>query len=180
MKDEFEALSNGKPMISGGNIGLYKNWDVLTIPLPKRIKVNMSADLARDFNPKQLDSGIALGRMMMNLKQKKGSWWLELPERSMIYRSSHSILSSSKENICWGSMRIKDLLNALRERGLHCDETHDDDIGASSTPHEYSIFITSPSHAHVKLMKDSTLIETDDPLVRQLIVDALKNLLNFL
>lgn len=67
------------------------------------------------------------------------------------------------------------------ERGLRCEvrtQTRDD-MGGSQSPCKYCIIINSPSPAKVELMPDSTLIETDDPIVRQLVTDAVKSLLHF-
>lgn len=180
MKGDFQQFSSdGKEVRSGGNIRFYDTWGVLTIPAPQRVEVDMSAELACHFRPKQLESGIALGHMTMSLQQKDSRWLLELPTRSEVRKASFSL--SARDDVCWGSVEIADLVNTLMERGLRCEvrtQTRDD-MGGSQSPCKYCIIINSPSPAKVELMPDSTLIETDDPIVRQLVTDAVKSLLHF-
>lgn len=175
MRVEFQHPLDENVMCSIGNMGFYDLWDVLTIPAPLWIEVDMAAEVACRVHPKQLDSGIAVSHMTMSVHQKEGKWLLDLPVSSEVCEG----VFPTREDICWGTVKITDLVNNLKERGLCCEvrsQTLDDTNG--SIPREDCIIVTSPSPAKVELGPHTTLIETDDPGVRLLITDAVKSLLN--
>lgn len=172
MEGEFQQVLGGKSESPQGITQFYNTWSVSDIPVHHKIDADMSADLACHFHPKHLDSGVAVGQMVMSLHRKGGKWSLDLPTQSEIYKLSFS----ARDNICWGAVETGDLVKSLEERGLYCEVRSQtrNDTGYS---HGMCIIVRSPSFAKVELRPDSTLIETDDPVVRQLVTDAVKSLL---
>ncbi|KAI5078652.1 hypothetical protein GOP47_0006323 [Adiantum capillus-veneris] len=179
MRGKLEPLLGGDCKGSTDNTAFYNMWDVLTIPGPDRVEADMAAEVACSIRPKQLDSGIAISQVTMSVQQNKGKWLLDVPK--LPEGEGPSFIGRVREDICWGSVTVTELVNILQEHGLCCEViSKEQDNPSAENLCEYCIDISSPSPAKVELRPHCTLIETEDTSMRELITDAVKSFLTFI
>ncbi|MCO5555046.1 hypothetical protein L7F22_008586 [Adiantum nelumboides] len=174
MRGKFQSLFDGDYKGLSDNVAFYNMWDVLTIPGPHLIEADMAAEVACSIRPKQLDSGIAISQVTMRVQRNKGKWLLDVPKLP----ESEGASLTAREDICWGSVKVTELLKTLQELGLCCEVSlHVQDNPCGENDSVFIIEISSPSPAKVELRPHCTLIETEDTNTRQLLTDTVKSFL---
>ncbi|KAK3162792.1 hypothetical protein QOZ80_1BG0093810 [Eleusine coracana subsp. coracana] len=146
----------------------YSRGETIKVPILREdFEVHFPANVDFGLQPRQLDESTAVARLRSKLLVSNGQYVLAAAEK----RSEQS----KQHLLHWGAVEPDHLLSALQEKGMGCSFVDDNKSACTS---EYTILITSPGDAMVKITSSGTRIYCDEEKTSQHIYDALSSVCN--
>lgn len=145
----------------------YSKGKTIEVPnVREDFEVHLASDVTPGLQPRKLNETTAVARLRTKLLVSSGQYQLASAEKQS-HRSKRHLLH-------WRPVDAGRLLSALREMGMVCSLAADENSAAC----EYSVLITSPGNALVKITSDRITIYCDDEKTSNHIYDALTSVCN--